>query len=73
MKTCKSCGHYLYSLTKAGDLNIVEHRCAIKLLDPLTGLEGEPECMWARTWSHHCGWEGRFWKDKPKMLPGLGG
>jgi hypothetical protein len=74
VKTCQSCAHYLHSLTKAGDYQIMENRCAIKLMDPVTGLEGEPECAWARTWPHHCGWEGRWWQPaKAKPLPGLGG
>jgi hypothetical protein len=74
MKTCRSCAHYLHSLTKAGDINIIEHRCDIKQLDPVTGETGEPECLWARSWPHHCGWEGRYWAAaKAKPLPGLGG
>jgi hypothetical protein len=71
MKTCKTCHNLLQSITKAGDYNVVESRCAIKLMDPVSGETGEPECQWARTWPHHCGWEGRHWKAKP--LPGLGG
>ena len=70
MKTCRGCANFLNSLTKAGDYNIHESRCAIKALDPVTGAEGEPECLWARTWPHHCGWEGRYWKAG--ALPGLG-
>ena len=74
MKTCKSCRNILQSITKAGDYKIVESRCSIKLMDPVSGNEGEPECYLARTWPHHCGWEGRYWvAAKAKPLPGLGG
>jgi hypothetical protein len=71
MKTCKTCTHFLHGQTKAGDYIITESRCAIKLIDPVSGNLGEPECQWARTWLHHCGWDGRYHKAKP--LPGLGG
>ncbi len=70
-KPCCRCAHHLNSMTKAGDYAINENRCAIKAIDPVTGITGEPECLWARTWPHHCGWEGRYWKPRP--LPGLGG
>ena len=74
MNTCKSCRNLLQSITKAGDYKIVESRCSIKLMDPVSGNEGEPECYLARTWPHHCGWEGRYWvAAKAKPLPGLGG
>jgi hypothetical protein len=72
-KTCRTCSYFLHRLTYMGgeyDYKVIESRCAIKLLDPVTGETGEPECQWARTWPHHCGWEGRYWKAKP--LPGLG-
>ena len=74
MKTCKTCRNMLQSITKAGDYKMVESRCSIKLMDPVSGNEGEPECYLARTWPHHCGWEGRYWAPgKAKPLPGLGG
>ena len=76
IKSCRSCANYLHSATKAGDYVIHESRCSIKLLDPVSGETGEPECLWARTWPHHCGWEGRWWapaKSNVKPLPGLGG
>ena len=44
MNTCKSCRNILQSITKAGDYKIVESRCSIKLMDPVSGNEGEPEC-----------------------------
>ena len=74
MNTCKTCRNYLYSLTKGVNVNVYDYRCAIKLVDPVSGETGEPECQWARTWPHHCGWEGRYWvAAKAKPLPGLGG
>ena len=76
IKSCRSCAHYLHTLTQAGDYKMLESRCDIKTIDPVSGETGEPECLWARTWPHHCGWEGRWWapaKSNVKPLPGLGG
>jgi hypothetical protein len=73
VNACNTCRYFLHSQTKAGDYVVNETRCAVKLMDPVSGIEGEPECIYARTWPHHCGWEGRFWRAKDKQLPGLGG
>lgn len=76
IKSCVTCAHYTHTRTRMADYVAHETRCAIKLLDPVSGETGEPECQWARTWPHHCGWEGRWWqpaKQNVKLLPGLGG
>jgi hypothetical protein len=72
VKTCVSCAHFFeqWGYRPHGGRVLESQRCKIKLLDPVTGMEGEPDCLYARSWPHHCGWEGRFWKAAP--LPKLG-
>ena len=37
IKSCRSCAHYLHTLTQAGDYKMLESRCDIKTIDPVSG------------------------------------